>query len=236
MGNLPCCNPEEAHKTSALSSTNNPKGAYVGTGHSNALHNQHHNFPSDHQKSSGIPGSDPHSNQLHNSSNNANDPNASHVNSIQFEEQQRALLQEQERLERIVNDAGRDMVHVNGGIGLRGGANGMVIGGGYYDANYAAEVWQHLIPGTGRGGGGLTARCRDFEDEVDPSLTVLNHVPKGALRDGQHVLEVMRSNGEEMELLMKDDQAERFLASVFQEEDGFQDFGAGLLPIVEYVL
>ncbi len=227
MGNLPCCNPEEAHKPSALSPADISRGTYDAPGFSNPPHNQHPNYNTD-PKALGIPGSDP--NQPHNIA--SNDPNADHVNSIQLEEQQRALLQEQERLERIVNDAGRHMVHVNGGTGLRGGSNGMIIGG-YYDANYAAEVWQHLIPGSGRGGGGLTARCRDFEDKVNPTLTVLKHIPKGALMDGEHVMEVMKSNSEQMELLMKDDRAERFLAGVF--EDSFQDFGAEQ-PIVEYVL
>ena len=233
MGN--CCSAEEDKKKSAFSGFDKASsGEY--TDESTKFGNNRLQFPSN-SKSSNIPGESGygslHPNQQQNSSNNANDPN-SHVDSIQLEEQQRALQQEQERLERIVNDAGRHMVHVNGGVGMRSG--GMANGMGYYDANYAAEVWQYLIPGTARGGGGLIARCREFEVRQKSSDSIsLQHIPKGGLRDGQHVLEALRSNRKEMELLVADDRVEQFLASVFQEEGGFQDFNSGH-PIVEYVL
>ena len=157
-------------------------------------------------------------------------------------------------MERIVNDAGRGMIHISGGVAARAAGSsstgGMVMGssmggrgGYYYDKNYAEKVWDHLM-GTGRGGagGGLKARCKEFgNDAVEEAKMVLKSVPKGALRDGQDVMEVMRGSGEaareQLELLTKDDRAENFLASVFQEEGGFQNFAAGSgLPIVEYVL
>lgn len=70
------------------------------------------------------------------------------------------------------------MVHVNGnggGVGVNRGMNG------YYDAGYAAEVWQDLIPG--RNGGGLISRCQDLDLD-------LNNVPRGCL-DGGNVLDVL---------------------------------------------
>jgi hypothetical protein len=88
------------------------------------------------------------------------------ANKIAMEERQRALLQEKERLQRIVNDASLNMVHVNGS-----NMRGM---NAYYDPGYAADVWQDLIPGgvgssntitgnvKGRSSGGLIAKCGQF--------------------------------------------------------------------------
>lgn len=258
MGNLLCCDPEEPNKPRAFTDNN---GNYQTNNYENAADNlgSHQNFSSDHLRSVGSASQTPHNQtgttgQDANSTNNANNAN---TNSIQFEEQQRALLQErlERRLERIVNDAGRGMIHISGGVAARAAgsssAGGMVMGssmggrgGYYYDKNYAEKVWDHLM-GTGRGGagGGLKARCQEFGNDAvaKEAKVVLGSVPKGALRDGQDVMEVMRGGGEtareQLELLMKDDRAENFLASVFQEEGGFQNFAAGSgLPIVEYVL
>eukprot|EP00557_Chaetoceros_sp_GSL56_P006596 CAMPEP_0176487792 /NCGR_PEP_ID=MMETSP0200_2-20121128/6340_1 /TAXON_ID=947934 /ORGANISM="Chaetoceros sp., Strain GSL56" /LENGTH=307 /DNA_ID=CAMNT_0017884683 /DNA_START=124 /DNA_END=1047 /DNA_ORIENTATION=- len=179
-----------------------------------------------------------------------------------LEQQQRALLQkEQERLERIVNDAGWAMVHVNGtaggistssssggiggGIGFSGGGIGGGGGGGggsnmknvlmgnggsggggnistttramgYYDANYAAEVWQDLLPG--RNGGGLIAMCQNEMDlkqdkqqtqkqqeqqeqqhhqqqQQQSHASLWKTVPKGAFLDSSQILESLNHYG-----------------------------------------
>ena len=120
---------------------------------------------------------------------------------FQLEEQQRALHQEQERLARIVNDANQNMVPLNGssssGIhghsghslgsvsgsgsgGNLGGSSGrndsskMRMGVGYYDANYAAEVWQDLIPGRNNGGG-LIHRCQAFMTDSNSGANANNN-------------------------------------------------------------
>lgn len=230
MGNLPCCGSEERQKESAFSI---PRANANNKSLSPDL--LHHNISNSAiNKSSTSP--PPIS-----SSNAANNPN----NAFQIEERQRALHQEHERLERIVNDAGQDMVHVNGG-GMR--TSGM---NGYYDAGYASEMWQDLIPGRS---GGLIQRCEDVDvalkklpnsegdlDVVDIlSQTVIGNSNvwnddvikclEEFVSSGGAASSSMGNGGLEMVL---DDLAERFLASVFQKE-GFQAVGVG--PIVENVL
>lgn len=163
MGNiLPCCNPEESHKPtafSASSSKNNDNQGLYSTGGS-FLH--HNNLSSTISSSSALLDASNNNLLLSEETVVAQDDE----NKIAMEERQRALLQEKERLQRIVNDASLNMVHVNGS-----NMRGM---NAYYDPGYAADVWQDLIPGgvvsggssstitgnvKGRSSGGLIAKC-----------------------------------------------------------------------------
>ncbi len=220
MGNLPCCNAEERTKESALQIPGDPNGSQTdplisAEGHRN---NSHGALSSNAKKSSspqpptsgnggggagGVP-IDP------------SDPNSL----LQLEERQRALHQEQERLERIVNNAGRDMVNVNGGgagglasmssagmLNKKGGAgsggaagsNMMMHMNGYYDAGYASEMWHCLIPSrTSNGPGGLIPKCEGIMEEAKidygSSGAVLRKVPNSCIvevRDNLHHQEVV---------------------------------------------
>lgn len=183
----------------------------------------------------------------------------------------------------------------SGHSGRNNDTSKMRMGVGYYDANYAAEVWQDLIPGRNNGGG-LIHRCQAFmtdsntganananananddttavdaeshlefpkvkggmnnEDMVDAlafmpqtqqenghedghglvwnedAVKLLNeliYVNAGSNAASGAATGTLRAN-EGMEMLV-DDLAERFLATVFSEQRGFQG-----LPIVENVL
>mmetsp|Transcript_2766 Transcript_2766/g.3914 ORF Transcript_2766/g.3914 Transcript_2766/m.3914 type:complete len:283 (-) Transcript_2766:234-1082(-) len=188
MGNLiPCCGSEEGQKESALSmlphaansngaNGNNTLGVSPDRLHHN--HNHNHNLNLNHNggihnnsSASSPPPLSSSNNNNNNNNNSANNPN----NAFQIEERQRALHQEHERLERIVNDAGQDMVHVNHGHGAGMRTSSGI--NGYYDAGYASEMWQDLIPGRS---GGLIQRCEDIDAATALSLKKL---PK-SMNDG----------------------------------------------------
>lgn len=168
MGNLfPCCNPEEPHKPTAFSASSknhSNQGVYPtgSDGKSSSLLNQN-NASSTLSSSSALLDANNNNNLLLSEESTGAQDDA---NKIAMEERQRALLQEKERLQRIVNDASLNMVHVNGS-----NMRGM---NAYYDPGYAADVWQDLIPGgvsgggssnssagnvKGRSSGGLIAKC-----------------------------------------------------------------------------
>ena len=214
MGNLPCCNPEEPTKDSAL--------IIPGSSSDGSNVHQRHLAGDDHllksaqalhapQGNGGIAGTKNASSNIISSNNNA-------ANAFELEEQQRALYQEQERLERIVNDVGQDMVHVNGGVSVRG-VNGM--GGGYYDANYAADVWQALVPTSGRNGGGLIARCRDADVQ-------LNKIPKGALENADQIVDVLSQGLQQQQNMIWNDDVVRLLDNLMTgNDDDLKRSGAG---------
>jgi hypothetical protein len=81
---------------------------------------------------------------------------------------------------------------------------------GYYDANYAAEVWQDLIPG--RNGGGLIAMCQKEIDskqeqqqqqqqqetskqKTNTRASLWKTVPKGVWMDSSDILERLNNHG-----------------------------------------
>lgn len=233
MGNLPCCNANEEQKPTAFST------------HSSSAKNKNNALADGQQLVSPLlsNGKAQTLSQTsdHNLSNYNSSSPAENAEKYQLLEQQRALLQkEQERLERIVNDAGWAMVHVNGtaggisstssvgGMGMSAAAAGgsnmnssilmghSTAGGGnastttramgYYDANYAAEVWQDLIPG--RNGGGLIAMCQKEMDskqqqqqqqklkkEENTRASLWKTVPKGAWMDNSQILENLNHYG-----------------------------------------
>ena len=150
MGNLPCCNPEEPHKPTAFSSSSNKNSSNQGfystsgiDGKSSSFQNNASNLSSSNALQDATTTSDTNHILSEQHSTALDD-----ANKIAMEERQRALLQEKERLQRIVNDASLNMVHVNGS-----NMRGM---NAYYDPGYAADVWEDLIPGGGTGGGGST--------------------------------------------------------------------------------
>lgn len=305
MGNLPCCGANEQSKPKSLSApshfssnNNNSNDIYPSTldapgitGTHASLSNHNNNLSSNHNSNH---------NQHHLNPNNV----TSESDKFQLEEQQRALHQEQERLARIVNDANQNMVPLTGSssTGMHGGRTDhtkMRMGVGYYDANYAAEVWQDLIPGRNNvNGGGLIHRCQAFMKDPNSNVNGANgnnnmdagdaesHLEFPKVKGGmsnEHMVDALafmpqtqQDNGhgheyaldwnedavkmlneliyagsnsntasssgtgavtvalranEGMEMLV-DDLAERFLATVFQEQRGFLQG----LPIVENVL
>lgn len=175
------------------------------------------------------------------------------LSDFQYEERQRALLREQERLERIVNDAGQDMVPVNG-VGMRGVGDSAY---GYYDGADIKGFWKHLIPS--RNNGGLTQRCEDIDIE---KLKTFPNSDDGITRTNVDIADILSQSmlegvwdkdavkrldeligagtattrvtvGNDGMRMLLDDLAMRFLGSVFKQ-DGFQ--AAGLRPIVENIL
>ncbi|GFH57669.1 hypothetical protein CTEN210_14145 [Chaetoceros tenuissimus] len=236
MGNI-CCGESEEQKPSALTSihekgniltdqTNLPNSIAPPPPSGNAVANNISNVPSD-------------SSQLE-------------ADKLRLEEQQKALHEEQERLARIVNDAGHDMVSVNGGVsGNLSGRNSIALGGqnpnmggmygasrgvGYYDQNYATEVWQDLIPSRNNTGG-LVARCEQEEENMKASGLIsehpfqLNQTPTGGLDSDESVLEALLGNGLNVErhysLLWSEESVKQLNELITDGQDG--DNGDNLL-------
>lgn len=159
MGNLPCCNPEEPHKpgalfTSSSSSNNDIHQQGIGQDGKSSYLNGNPISSGGFSQFDGLGADEGGSNARNNTTNTTNaNTMALDRNQMGLEERQKALYQEKERLERIVNDASLTMVHVNGSS-----IRGM---NAYYDAGYAADVWQKLLPSSAGGakGGGLVGKC-----------------------------------------------------------------------------
>ena len=173
------------------------------------------------------------------------------------EERQRALQQEQNRLEEIVALAGRDMVPlVNRGGGSMsslnsrgslGNNNAINFGhggaGGYYDPSYANLIMQDLSRtfmeynqklaqeemASGSGSSSTVGRILKTQREYW-------QIPQTSIKDGRDAIDVLCSNSNSRRIIENkndlEDMAETFVASVFCTKEGLlKDIG----PIVENV-
>jgi hypothetical protein len=219
MGNLPCCGANEKSKPNALLSNRNPSNSLLhNINTSTNINNNINNIINNSSFAGGGGAGDISSPYGHLQSSITPPPNNQNPSDkFQLEEQQRALHQEQERLARIVNDANQHMVPLTGtGSGGRPGGQPSSRGVGYYDANYAAEVWQDLIPGRNNGGG-LIARCQTFAKKEDPSSSSTGEkdmdgsslgykkVPRGGL-ESVNVVDSLAQQQEESVMMWNDEE------------------------------
>ena len=200
MGNLlqSCTDPKgERSKSSAFDSTDDRTGAST-PGVSDDIHPSQKSSPqTPGSKAIGAPNGNSDANTF-----------IEKQNAQAEAERQRALREEQARLELIVSTAGRDMValHGRGGGGSAnslsalgshgGGGSGMA----YYDAGYAASVAQELLQ-SGGGGGGLHALFMEMEldaasdEEKSSTKTLLRmvqgRIPNSCVADGMNAVEVL---------------------------------------------
>lgn len=206
----------------------------------------------------------------HISSSNAGGPNSTNGNGENFnnslqsidarkaeqqaaerEERQRALQQEQNRLEEIVALAGRDMVPlVNRGGGSMtslnsrgsGGTNTTITyshgGGGYYDPAYANLIIQDLSRTFMEYNQRLVQKEQVSNSTMGQIRTQRKYweIPPTSIKDGRDAIDVLCSNRSSRRIIEKkndlEDMAETFVASVFcTKEELLKDIG----PIVENV-
>jgi len=126
-------------------------------------------------------------------------------------ERQRALREEQERLESIILTAGRDMVPLDGGEGGGFGGIGNGLGGGnfcgggggggvcramtYYDPAYTASITQDLMNNQVNGGfEGLHVLYQKMEENSHKLTNIVlgqNQLPKTCVENGVSAIEVL---------------------------------------------